>query len=214
MSDVREVIILGSGPSGLTAAIYAARANLRPLVIEGLEAGGQLMMTTAVENFPGFREGILGPELMGDMRAQAERFGAEVSQGTVTAVDFGQRPFEVRTGGGDLCRPVGDCRDGGLGAPAGPSRRAEAHGPRRVDVCHLRRLLLPEPSDCRGRGRGLRAGGGDVPDEVRLAGDPGAPARRAPRLEGHAGQVPGEPEDPTSGGTASSTTSTTSRKAR
>lgn len=97
MSDVRDVIILGSGPAGLTAAIYSARASLRPLVIEGLEAGGQLMMTTTVENFPGFREGILGPELMGEMRGQAERFGAEIIRGHVTDVDFGRKPFQVQT---------------------------------------------------------------------------------------------------------------------
>ena len=91
----REVVIIGSGPAGLTAALYAARANLKPLLIEGLEAGGQLMLTTMVENWPGFRDGIMGPDLMGEIRAQAERFGTEVVQGNVTTVDLRNRPFTI-----------------------------------------------------------------------------------------------------------------------
>jgi thioredoxin reductase (NADPH) len=97
MSSTRNVIIIGSGPAGLTAALYSARANLRPLMIEGVEAGGQLMLTTEVENFPGFRNGILGPDLMGEMRAQAERFGTEIIQGNVTSVDLCASPILVKT---------------------------------------------------------------------------------------------------------------------
>ena len=94
---LQNVIIIGSGPAGLTAALYSARANLKPLVIEGLEAGGQLTLTTLVENWPGFRDGIMGPQLIDEMRAQAEHFGAEIVRGHVTSVNLRSQPFTVKT---------------------------------------------------------------------------------------------------------------------
>jgi thioredoxin reductase (NADPH) len=101
MSSLRNVIIVGSGPAGLTAGLYTARANLQPLIIEGVEAGGQLMMTTMVENWPGYRDGIMGPDLIHEMRAQAERFGTAIVQEQVTSVDLGSQPFVVRTSDGE-----------------------------------------------------------------------------------------------------------------
>jgi thioredoxin reductase (NADPH) len=96
--EARELIIIGGGPAGYTAALYAARANLTPLVIEGFAAGGQLMITSDVENYPGYPEGVLGPEMMQDFRVQAERFGAEFLRDDVTRVDFSERPFRVEVG--------------------------------------------------------------------------------------------------------------------
>jgi thioredoxin reductase (NADPH) len=96
--DVRNVIVIGGGPAGYTAALYSARAMLKPLVIEGVSWGGQLMNTSEVENFPGYSEGVLGPQMMSDLRAQAERFGTEFVTDDVVRVDLSQRPFVVETG--------------------------------------------------------------------------------------------------------------------
>jgi thioredoxin reductase (NADPH) len=95
LDNVRELIIIGGGPAGYTAALYAARANLQPLVIEGFQWGGQLMITSDVENYPGYADGVLGPEMMKDFRRQAERFGSEFLTDDVTRVDFSERPFGV-----------------------------------------------------------------------------------------------------------------------
>src|SRR5881394_1837431 len=96
--ETRELIIIGGGPAGYTAALYAARANLEPLVIEGFAWGGQLMITSDVENYPGYVEGVIGPTMMADFRRQAERFGAEFITDDVTRVDFSERPFRVLVG--------------------------------------------------------------------------------------------------------------------
>lgn len=98
MENHHKLIIIGSGPAGLTAAIYAARAEIKPLVLAGLTFGGQLMTTTEVENFPGFAQGVLGPELMQNMLKQAERFGAQIVYEDVTGVDFSKKPFQIQVG--------------------------------------------------------------------------------------------------------------------
>ena len=97
MSEVRNVVIIGSGPAGYTAAIYAARANLEPLLFQGLQPGGQLTITTDVENYPGYPGGVLGPQMMDEFRTQAERFGTEVRIEQITEVDFSSRPFTLKT---------------------------------------------------------------------------------------------------------------------
>ena len=97
MSKVRDLVIIGSGPAGYTAAIYAARANLSPLLFEGMQPGGQLTITTDVENYPGYRDGVLGPKMMEDFKAQAERFGTEIKFEQIISVDFSKRPFTLNT---------------------------------------------------------------------------------------------------------------------
>src|SRR2546421_10114490 len=95
MTEIRDVLIIGAGPAGYTAALYAARANLNPLVIEGFQWGGQLMITSDVENYPGYADGVMGPAMMADFRRQAERFGTEFVTDDVTRVDLSEEPFRV-----------------------------------------------------------------------------------------------------------------------
>ena len=131
----RSVVIIGSGPAGLTAALYTARANLKPLLIEGLEAGGQLTLTTMVENWPGYRDGIMGPDLMTEMRAQAERFGTEIIAGNVVSVDLRRRPFTIAVSGSEAT--TSDALIIATGASArwleiGTDRKLSGHG---VSTC-------------------------------------------------------------------------------
>ncbi|MGK0218717.1 MAG: thioredoxin reductase (NADPH), partial [Planctomycetota bacterium] len=101
MTDVEEVIIIGSGPAGYTAAIYSARANLKPLLFQGMQPGGQLTITTDVENYPGYPEGVMGPEMMEQFKAQAERFGTRIQFEEIIEVDFSKRPFKLTTDFGE-----------------------------------------------------------------------------------------------------------------
>src|SRR6478752_47855 len=126
MNDVRELIIIGGGPAGYTAALYAARANLEPLVIEGFQWGGQLMITSDVENYPGYPDGVMGPEMMAEFRRQAERFGADFVTDDVTRVDFSEQPFRVWV--------ERDVRRRILQGQGADRRRRRRHGDGRGDV--------------------------------------------------------------------------------
>ena len=160
MNDIRKVIIIGGGPAGYTAALYAARADLEPLVIEGITFGGQLMITSDVENYPGFKDGILGPELMIQFREQAERFGAEYLTDDVTAVDFSERPFRVSVGDDEYLAETVIIATGATARQLGlPSEQSlQGKGVTYCAVCDAR--LLPREGSDRRRRRRLGDGGG------------------------------------------------------
>ena len=135
-----KCLIIGSGPAGYTAAIYAGRANLSPVVYVGQQMGGQLTQTTEIENFPGYPQGVDANQMMMELQQQAERFGADVRAGEVTEIDFTGRPYVVTVDGTD--KLTADAINIATGAKAKCKR-----------LCHVRRFLLPQEGDCRGRWR-------------------------------------------------------------
>ena len=175
-TEHRKVVIIGSGPAGYTAALYASRALLEPLLFMGQQPGGQLTITTDVENYPGFPEGIQGPDLVELFRKQCERFGTELLGGTVTSVDLSRHPFVV----------VGEERtltcDALIVATGAEARYLDLPSIDRLKnkgvlgLRDVRWLLLPRPEARRGRWRRLGRGGGDVPHAVRHRGPPHPPA--------------------------------------
>ena len=174
MSDttVRDTVILGSGCAGLTAAIYAARANLKPLVLEGHEPGGQLSITTLVENFPGWPEGVQGPELIENMKKQAARFGAELRMAHLTSADLTRSPFEL-TIGKDIVQTRSLIIASGASARwlGLPSEQALIPEVRRELVRNMRRLLRQRERDCRHWRRRFCHGRGAVSDALRNQGN-------------------------------------------
>ena len=166
-----RLIIVGSGPAGYTAALDAARAALTPVIITGIEVGGQMTTTTDVDNWPGDDEGVMGPELMERMKRHAERFGTKLIHNHVDRVELGERPFRLFCGKDEYTCDALDRRDGRLGEVSRLADGGSLQGPRRVRVRDVRRVLLPQPTGRRHRRRQHGRRGGVVPLEHRLARD-------------------------------------------
>ena len=203
-----QILILGSGPAGYTAAIYAARAMRKPVLIQGIQSGGQLTITTDVENYPGFADVIQGPWLMEQMQAQAEHVGTELISDHIMEVDLKKRPFVLKGDSGDTytCDVLIICTGAQarwLGLPIGGG----LPGLWRLGLRDLRRLLLQGQGRGRGRRRQHGRRGSAVPDQLRPQGHGRAPARWFPRREDPAGPPVQEPEDRGRSGTARSTRS-------
>ena len=214
MSDVRELIIIGGGPAGYTAALYAARANLQPLVIEGFNWGGQLMITSDVENYPGYPDGVMGPEMMAEFRRQAERFGTEFVTDDVTRVDFSERPFRIWVENEEYRAKRGHRRDRRERALARPRRRAALPGPRRVGLRHLRRRLLQGEGARRRRRRRHGDGGGGVPHALRDEGDASCTGATSSAPRRSCSTAPARTRRSSSSRTRSSRTSSATRRSR
>ena len=180
-----RLIIVGSGPAGYTAAVYAARAALTPVIITGVEVGGQMTTTTEVDNWPGDDQGVMGPELMERMKRHAERFGTKLIHNHVDRVELKSTAvsFVLRQGRIHLRRV--DRRDRRVGEVSRPTDRRGLQGPRRVGVRNVRRLLLQEPTGRRRRRRQYGRRGSAVSLEHRVARDRRAPARRVSRRADH-----------------------------
>ena len=211
-----RVVILGSGPAGLTAAVYASRAELAPLVVEGGGGddatdvpGGQLMLTTDVDNYPGFPEGVLGPELMERMRQQAARFGTEFTDGELKKIVLQERPFKLSLAGAEITADTVIVATGArakwLGLPEELEFRTKIGG---VSACATCDGFFYKQQARAGRGRRRhRDGGSHLPHEVRRQGHDRAPPPGAARQQGDADARPPEPEDRVAASTASSTRS-------
>ena len=194
MTETRDTVILGSGCAGLTAAIYSARANLKPLVLEGHEPGGQLSITTLVENFPGWPEGIQGPELIDNMKKQAARFGADFQLAHLDRVELGSHPFRLHTSAGEIHTRTLIIASGASARWLGlPSEQALiGHGVSSCATCDG--FFFRGQADCGGGRRRLGDGRGAVSYALCVEGDAAAPARAVPRVEDHAGAGDGASE--------------------
>ena len=194
-NDIREMIIIGGGPAGYTAALYAARANLKPLVIEGFNWGGQLMITSDVENYPGYADGVMGPEMMQEFRRQAERFGTDFVTDDVTKVDFSARPHRVWVGDDEYRAETVIVATGATARQLGleSERKLQGRGVSYCATCDA--AFFPDKHV-------VVVGGGDSAMEegtflatLRRQGDDRAPARRVPRLADHDRPRPRERQD-------------------